>query len=198
MLNIPSVLWKSQDGSERGFDITSRLLKDRIILVTGEVCDTLAESVVAQLLYLESENKEKPIKMMVSGPGGSVTAGQQIISTMKTISCPVHTIAMGCVASMSALIAISGDKGYRMAYPNTEVMLHTVASGASGKIQDMEINLENIRKTNERCMSQIAEACGKTVEEVKKDCDRDFWMDENEAIAYGALDKVVESRKMQQ
>lgn len=195
MLNIPSVVWKSQDGSERGLDITSRLLKDRIIMCTGEVTDELAESVVAQLLYLESESKERPIKMMVAGPGGSVTAGEQIISTMKTVSCPVETIAMGCVASMSALIAISGDKGRRSAYPNTEIMLHTVASGANGKIQDMEISLENIRKTNERCMRQIAEACNKTIDEIKTDCDRDFWMDENEAIAYGAIDKVVETRK---
>lgn len=195
MSMVPGVIHRDKNGNERLIDIGTKLLMNRIILCTGEVTDELAESVVAQLLYLEAEDKEKPIKMLVAGPGGSVIAGNQIISTMHTISCPVHTFAMGCVASMSALITISGEKGQRAVYPNTEIMLHTVASGTQGKIQDMEISLENVRKTNERCMKQIAEACGKTIEEVKKDCDRDFWMDENEALAYGAIDKIVERHK---
>lgn len=195
MLNIPGVIHKDKNGNERMIDITTRLLQDRIVMCTGQVSDELAESVVAQLLHLESVDKNAPVYMFVQGPGGSVTAGEAIISTMKMISCPVYTTCMGCVASMSALITISGEKGHRYAYPNTEIMLHTVSSGCEGKYQDMEISLKNVQKTNERCMKQIAEACGKTVAEVKKDCDRDFWMDEKEAIKYGCLDGVTKSRK---
>ena len=195
MLNIPGVIHKDKNGNERMIDITTRLLQDRIVMCTGEVTSELSESIVAQLLHLESTDKNAPVYMFVQGPGGSVTAGEAIISTMKMISCPVYTTCMGCVASMSALITISGEKGHRYAYPNTEIMLHTVSSGCEGKYQDMEISLKNVQKTNERCMKQIAEACGKTVAEVKKDCDRDFWMDEKEAIKYGCLDGVTKSRK---
>ena len=195
MLNIPGCIHKDSNGNERMIDITTRLLQDRIVMCTGQVTDELSESVVAQLLHLESVDKNAPIYMFVQGPGGSVTAGEAIISTMKMISCPVYTTCMGCVASMSALITISGEKGHRYAYPNTEIMLHTVSAGCEGKYQDMEISLKNVQKTNERCMKQIAEACGKTVAEVKKDCDRDFWMDEKEAIKYGCLDGVTKSRK---
>lgn len=195
MLNIPGVIWRDNNGNERAVDITTRLLRDRIVMVTGEVTDELAESVVAQLLYLEAENKDKPIKMLVQGPGGSVSAGNSIISVMKSISCPVHTIAMGSVASMSALITISGNKGNRSAYPNTEIMLHSVSSGSRGTYQDMKVSFEQMQKVQENCMKQIAEACGKTLEEVKKDCDRDFWMTEQEALAYGAIDKIVEPHK---
>ncbi|MBR2240082.1 MAG: ATP-dependent Clp protease proteolytic subunit [Bacilli bacterium] len=194
MLNIPHVIWKDENGNERAVDITTRLLKDRIVMCTGEVNDELAESIVSQLLYLEAEDPDKPVNMMVMGPGGSVTAGFSIISTMNTIKCPVYTTVMGEVASMSAMIAVSGKKGHRKVYPNSEIMLHTVSAGAKGKIQDMTITLAQVEKTNERCMKHLAECCGKDLETIKKDCDRDFWMDENEAIAYGALDEIAQPR----
>lgn len=195
MLGIPSVIWSDKNGNDRGIDLCSRLLRDRIIMVTGEINDELAESVVSQLLYLEAEDKDKPIKMLIQGPGGSVSCGNSIISVMKSISCPVHTIAMGSVASMSALITISGSKGNRSAYPNTEIMLHSVSSGSKGTYQDMKVSFEQMQKVQENCMKQIAEACDKTLEEVKKDCDRDFWMTEQEALAYGAIDKIIEPHK---
>ena len=195
MTMIPGVIHRDKNGNERLIDISTRLLMDRIIMCTGEVTDELAESVVAQLLYLEAEDPEKPIKMLVQGPGGSCSAGFAIISAMNTIKAPVHTIAMGCVASMSALITISGEKGQRGAYPNTEIMLHTVASGASGKVQDMQISLEQAQKTNEKCMEMISKNCHKSLKEVKKVCDRDFWMNENEALTFGAIDKIVEKHK---
>lgn len=195
MLGIPGVIWRDENGSERGIDLCTRLLKDRIILCTGEVTDELAESVVAQLLYLEAEGKDKPITMIVSGPGGSVVAGFSIISTMDTISCPVYTTVTGQVASMSSVIAASGAKGHRSIMPNARVMLHSVSAGTKGTIQDMEITLEEVRKTNEMVFSHLSKCIGKKPDTLKKDCDRDYWLSDKEAVAYGIMDKIVESRK---
>ena len=191
----PGVVHRDKNGNERLIDLGTRLLMDRIVMVTGEVTDDLAESVVAQLLYLESEDKDKPIQMMVQGPGGSVSAGFAIISTMNTIKCPVHTTVMGEVASMSAVIAASGAKGNRKIYPNSRVMLHTVASGTQGKVQDMEVALKETNRVNELVMEHLAKCCGKKVTQLKKDCDRDFWMSEQEAIEYKVVDKIVEKHK---
>ena len=192
MLGIPSVIWSDKNGNDRGIDLCSRLLRDRIIMVTGEINDELAESVVSQLLYLEAEDKDKPVKMLIQGPGGSVSSGNSIISVMKSISCPVHTIAMGSVASMSALITISGSKGNRSAYPNTEIMLHSISSGSKGTYKDMKVSFEQMQKVQENCMKQIAEACDKTLEEVKKDCDRDFWMSAEESVKFGIMSSIAE------
>lgn len=194
MLDLPYVIYKDSNGNERSVSITSRLLQDRIIMVTGEVNDILAESVIAQLLYLEAENPDAPVNLMVMGPGGSVTAGFGIISTMNTIKCPVHTIVMGEVASMSAVIALSGEKGHRKIYPNSRVMLHTVAAGTQGKIQDMTITLKEVERINETVFEHMSKCIGKSVEELKKDCDRDFWMSEQEAIEYGCCDEIVKPR----
>lgn len=196
MITIPSVIWTDGNGNERAVDLGTRLLRDRIVLCTGEVTDELAESVILQLLYLESDNKKKPITLLVSGPGGSCDAGLSIISTMNMISCPVYVTVIGNVASMSAVISVSGEKGHRSIYPNARMMLHTVSSGTKGKIQDMRIDVAEADITNSVIFNHLAECCGKSVEELTKDCDRDFWMSAEEAISYGAIDNVVTKHEL--
>ena len=195
MIDIPYVTYTTKSGDTRTMSLTSRLLKDRIIMCTGEVTDELAESIVAQLLYLEAEDKKKPITMIVTGPGGSVTAGMSIITCMQTLSCPVHTVVSGMVASMSSMIAMAGEKGQRSAYPCSRYMLHTVSSGTQGKIQDMEISLNETRVINDMIFKLMAKCTGKKVEELKTTCDRDFWLSETEAIKFGVCDKVVTKHK---
>lgn len=195
MLGIPSVIWSDKNGNERGVDITTRLLKDRIILCSGEVNDELAESVTAQLLYLEAEDKDKPITMIVSGPGGSVTAGLSVIDTMNMVSCPICTIVSGEVASMDAMIALSGTKGMRKMMPHARYMLHSVSSGVKSTFHDMKITLEEVGRLQSMLMNMIAEASGKNLTQVEKDCERDFWMSATEAMDYGLVDALVESHK---
>lgn len=194
MLGFPGVIHRDKNGNERMIDLPTRLLCDRIVMVTGEVNDELAESVVAQLLYLESIDKDKPINMFVMGPGGSVTAGFAIISTMNTIKCPVYTTIVGQVASMSSVIAASGEKGHRKIYPNSRVMLHTVAAGTQGKIQDMTITLKEVERLNDLIFEHLSKCCDKSVEQLKFDCDRDFWMSEAEAVKYGCCDEITKPR----
>lgn len=194
MLGFPGVIHRDKNGNERMIDLPTRLLCDRIVMVTGEVNDELAESVVAQLLYLESIDKDKPINMFVMGPGGSVTAGFAIISTMNTIKCPVYTTIVGQVASMSSVIAASGEKGHRKIYPNSRVMLHTVAAGTQGKIQDMTITLKEVERLNDLIFEHLSKCCDKSVEQLKLDCDRDFWMSEAEAVKYGCCDEITKPR----
>lgn len=194
MLGFPGVIHRDKNGNERMIDLPTRLLCDRIVMVTGEVTDELAESVVAQLLYLESIDKDKPINMFVMGPGGSVTAGFAIISTMNTIKCPVYTTIVGQVASMSSVIAASGEKGHRKIYPNSRVMLHTVAAGTQGKIQDMTITLKEVERLNDLIFEHLSKCCDKNVEQLKLDCDRDFWMSEAEAVKYGCCDEITKPR----
>ena len=194
MIGYPGCLHRDKNGNERMIDLPTRLLCDRIVMVTGEVTDELAESVVAQLLYLESIDKDKPINMFVMGPGGSVTAGFAIISTMNTINCPVSTTIVGQVASMSSVIAASGEKGHRKIYPNSRVMLHTVAAGTQGKIQDMTITLKEVERLNDLIFEHLSKCCDKSVEQLKLDCDRDFWMSEVEAVKYGCCDEITKPR----
>jgi len=195
MLSIPSVIWKDSNGNERGVDITTRLLRDRIIMCCGEVNSDLAESVISQLLYLESEDKDKPITMIVSGPGGSVTAGLQVIDTMNMVSCPICTIVSGEVASMDAMIALSGTKGMRKIMPHARYMLHSVSSGMQANVHDMKITLEEISRLQEMLMQMIADASGKNIENVRKDCERDFWMSATEVMDYCLVDSIVENHK---
>ena len=195
MLGIPSVIWTDKNGNERGVDITTRLVKDRIILCCGEVNDELAESIVAQLLYLEAEDKDKPVTMIVSGPGGSVTDGLSVIDTMNMISCPVSTIVSGEVASMDAMIALSGTKGMRKMMPHARYMLHSVSSGVKSTFHDMKITLEEVGRLQSMLMNMIADASGKDLAQVEKDCERDFWMSATEAMDYGLVDALVESHK---
>jgi len=195
MIGIPSVIYKDSNGNERQVDITSRLIRDRLILCCGKVDDELAESVVAQLLYLEAEDKDKPITMIVSGPGGSVTAGLQIIDTMNMISCPVSTIVSGEVASMDAMIALSGTKGMRKIMPHARYMLHSVSSGMQANVHDMKITLEEVSRLQDMLMQMIANATNKDINQVKKDCERDFWMSAEEAIDYGVTDEIVKNHQ---
>ncbi len=195
MLSVPHVIWKDKLGNERAVDITTRLLSDRIILCQGEVDDELAESVTAQLLYLEAEDKDKPITLIVSGPGGSVTAGLSIIDTMNMVACPVLTIVSGEVASMDAMIALSGTKGKRKMMPHARYMLHSVSSGMKANVHDMKITLEEVTRIQDMLMNMIAEASNKDVEEVKKDCERDFWMSAEQAVKYGIVDEIIKVHK---
>ena len=195
MLGIPSVIWTDKNGNERGVDITTRLLKERIILCSGEINNELAESVTAQLLYLEAEDRDKPITMIVSGPGGSVTDGLSVIDTMNMVSCPICTIVSGEVASMDAMIALSGTKGMRKMMPHARYMLHSVSSGVKSTFHDMKITLEEVGRLQSMLMNMIADASGKDLAQVEKDCERDFWMSATEAMDYGLVDALVESHK---
>lgn len=190
----PGVVHRDKNGNERLIDIGTRLLMDRIIMCTGEVNQDLAESVVAQLLYLEAEDKDKPITMIVEGPGGSVTAGLSIIDTMNTISCPISTIVTGEVASMDAVIALSGSKGQRKIMPHARYMLHSVSSGMQSNIHDMKITLEEVDRLQNILMGIISDATGKSLDVVKHDCERDFWMSAEDAIKYGVADVLVQRR----
>lgn len=194
MIDIPSVIWKDSNGNERSVTLATRLLRDRIVMCTGEITDELAESIVLQLLYLDAEN-DKPITMIIDGPGGSVIAGLSIIDTMNIIKCPVNTTITGQVASMSAMIALYGNKGGRKIMPHARVMIHSVASGISGKIQDMQINFEETLKLQKLLMEMISKNCKKSLKEVEKDCERDFWMNAEEAINYGCCDEIVKAKK---
>ena len=189
----PGVVHKDKNGNERLIDIGTRLLMDRIIMCTGEVNQDLAESVMAQLLYLEAEDKDKPITMMVQGPGGSVTAGLAIIDTMKTISCPISTVVTGEVASMDARIALSGTKGLRKIMPHARYMLHSVSSGMQANVHDMKITLDEVNRLQDILMEMISKASGKSLKLVKKDCERDFWMSAEDAVKYGVADGIMSS-----
>ena len=191
----PGVVHKDKNGNERLIDIGTRLLMDRIIMCTGEITDELAESIVAQLLYLEAEDKDKPIKMLINSQGGSCLAGLSIISCMQTISCPVHTIISGLAASMGIVIAASGEKGNRSIYPLSRVMIHQCSGGQAGNIQDVRANYKEMEKVNDILMEQLAKCCGKDIETVRNDCQRDTWYGPKEIIAYGLIDKIIKSHK---
>lgn len=195
MLEIPYVIHKDRNGNERAVSVATRLIQDRIILCQGEVNEALAESVCAQLLYLEAEDKDKPITMIVSGCGGSVTCGLSIIDTMNLISCPISTVVTGEVASMDAMIALSGTKGKRRIMPHARYMLHSVSSGMQSNVHDMKITLEEVQRLQDMLMKMISEVTGKDLETVKKDCERDFWLSAEQAIDYGLVDEIIKSRK---
>lgn len=187
---IPTVIEKSGH-REVAYDIYSRLLKDRVVFVAGEVNDAMASSVIAQLLYLESEDPEKDIYMYINSPGGSVSAGMAIYDTMQYIKCDVSTICVGMAASMGAFLLSGGAKGKRCALPNAEVMIHQPLGGAQGQASDISIAAEHILKTKSKINSILAQNCGKTVEEISADCERDNWKDAEEALEYGLVDRVV-------
>ena len=190
---VPYVLEQTSRG-ERSYDIFSRLLKDRIIFLGEEVNETTASLVVAQLLFLESEDSTKDISLYINSPGGSVTAGMAIYDTMQYIKCDVSTICIGMAASMGAFLLAGGAKGKRYALPNAEIMIHQPLGGAQGQATEIEIAAKHILKTKQKLNQMIADNCGKTVEEVANDTDRDNWMSAEEAVAYGLIDKIVEKR----
>lgn len=184
---VPAVIEKTPKG-ERTWDIYSRLLKDRIVFVTDEIETNMANLIVSQLLYLDSENNE-PIMLYVNSPGGMVTAGMAIIDTMHTINSPVYTVCIGMCASMGAYILSQGDKRYIL--PNAEVMIHQPLGGANGQATDIEIAAKNILKTKAKLTKGLALACNQPYEKVKEDCERDYWMDSDEALAYGIVDEIM-------
>ena len=187
---IPTVIEKSSFG-ERAYDIYSRLLRERIIFVTGEINDHMANTIVAQLLFLESEDPKKDISLYINSPGGSVTAGMAIIDTMNHIKPEVSTICVGIAASMGAWILSQGQKGKRFVLPNAEVLIHQPLGGVSGQASDILITAENIIKIKNKMNKMMAERTGQKLEKIEKDVDRDFWMDADEAKKYGIVDKIM-------
>lgn len=189
---VPMVVEKSQFG-ERGYDIYSRLLKDRIVFLGGAVDDDVANLIIAQLLFLESEDPKKDIFLYVNSPGGSVSAGLGIVDTMNHIKPDVATVVVGMAASMGSIILASGAKGKRFALPNAEVMIHQPWGGAQGQAADIEITARHILATRDRLNKILAKASGQTLEKVEKDVDRDFFMTADEAKKYGLVDQVYKS-----
>lgn len=190
---VPTVIENTGRG-ERAMDIFSRLLDNRIIMLTGEVNDAMASAIVAQLLYLEAQDADKDICLYINSPGGSVSAGLAIYDTMNYIKCDVSTICTGMAASMGAFLLSAGAKGKRYALPNSEVMIHQPLGGTQGQASDILIAAEHISKTRNRLNTIIAENCGKTIEEVARDTDRDNWLSADEACEYGLIDEVVARR----
>ena len=190
---VPMVVEQSNRG-ERSYDIYSRLLKERIIFLADEVNDQTASLVVAQLLFLESEDPNKDIQLYINSPGGSVTAGMAIYDTMNYIKCDVSTICIGMAASMGAFLLSSGAKGKRLALPNAEVMIHQPSGGAKGQATEIQIVAENILKTKKKLNEILAANTGQTVEKIAEDTERDNFMSAEEAKAYGLIDEIVESR----
>ena len=193
-MSLVPVVVDSSGAGERAYDIYSRLLKDRIIFLGEEINDVTANLVVAQLLFLAAEDPEKDINLYINSPGGSVTAGMAIYDTMQYIAPDVSTICIGMAASMGAFLLSSGAKGKRIALPNAEIMIHQPAAGTQGKVTDMEIDVERFLKIKDRLNRILAENTGKTVEEIKRDTERDHWFTAEEAKAYGLVDQVIYQR----
>ncbi len=191
---VPTVIEQTGRG-ERAYDIYSRLLNDRIIMLFDEVNDVTASLVVAQLLYLEGQDKEKDISLYINSPGGSISAGMAIHDTMKYINCDVSTICIGMAASMGAFLLASGTPGKRFALPNSEIMIHQpLMGGLQGQASDIKIHADHIIRTKEKLNRMLSEYTGQSLETIQKDTDRDNYMSAEEACAYGLIDKVITHR----
>lgn len=191
---IPMVVDQTGNG-ERSYDIYSRLLEDRIIFLTGEITDETANSVVAQLIFLEGKDPDKDISLYINSPGGSVSAGLAIYDTMNFIKCDVTTICVGLAASMGAFLLSSGAKGKRFALPNSEIMIHQPLGGARGQASDIEIQANHIKRIKQKINKILSEQSGQPLEKVEKDTDRDHYMSADEALEYGLIDKIFDKRK---
>jgi ATP-dependent Clp protease protease subunit len=191
---IPTVIEKSQRG-ERAYDIYSRLLKERIVFLGGPIHDQVANTVIAQLLYLESEAPDKDISLYINSPGGSVTATLAMLDTMNYVQCDVQTICVGIAASGGAVLLSAGEKGKRFCLENSEVMIHQPHGGAQGQATDIEITAKHILKIRERLNEILAENTGQSVEKIHDDVDRDFFMTAAEAKEYGLVDEIMEPKK---
>jgi ATP-dependent Clp protease protease subunit len=187
---IPMVVEKTGNG-ERAYDIYSRLLKDRIVFVGGEVEDGMANAIVAQLLFLQAADPEKEISMYINSPGGSVTAGLAILDTMRMIKCPVATYCVGQAASMGAILLAAGEKGRRHALPHSRIMIHQPWGGAQGKASDIEITAREILRLKDILNGILAESSGKMLDDVARDTDRDYFMSAEDAKNWGIVDKVM-------
>ena len=190
---VPYVVEQTSRG-ERSYDIYSRLLNDRIIMLSEEVNDTTASLIVAQLLYLEAQDPDKDIQFYINSPGGSVSAGLAIYDTMQYIKADVSTICIGLAASMGAFLLAAGAKGKRIALPNAEIMIHQPSGGSRGQASDIKIQAEQILKIREKLNKMLAENTGKSVEQIALDTERDNYMTAEEALAYGLIDKVIYKR----
>lgn len=193
MALIPMVVEQTNRG-ERSYDIYSRLLKERIIFLSGTVNDQMADLIVAQLLYLESEDPEKDIQIYINSPGGSVTAGFAIYDTIQYVKPDVSTICVGLAASMGAFLLAAGAKGKRLALPNADIMIHQPLGGAQGQASDIKIHAEKILQTRAQINKILSERTGQPLEKIDKDTDRDFYLTAQAAVEYGLIDQVVESR----
>lgn len=191
---VPTVLEKTKHG-ERSYDIYSRLLKDRIIFLAGPITDTMANLVIAQMLFLASEDPEKDIQLYINTPGGSVTAGMAIYDTMQYVKCSVATICFGLAGSMGAVLLAAGEKGKRFALPNTEVLLHQIAGGVTGQAVEIEITAKQIIKIKNKLNQIIAKHTGQSLEKIEKDTDRDFYLSAQEAKEYGIIDEVISGKE---
>lgn len=190
MFGTPGVLHTDENGNTRMIDLGTRLLTDRIVIVEGEINAEMAISVIAQLRYLESENKDKPITMFIQSPGGEVNAGWSIVDTMKNLKCPIHTVAMGMTASMAVTIFLNGKKGERTVYEHTELLIHQPSGGCKGQISDMEINVKHGIKTKERLAKEYSDLTGIPLDKMIEMMDRDTILDAKEAKKLGLADKI--------
>lgn len=191
---IPTVIEKSQYG-ERAYDIYSRLLRDRIIFLGAPISDMVANSVIAQMLFLASRDSTKPIQFYINSPGGSVTAGLAIYDTMQYVKCQVSTVCIGMAASMAAVLLAAGVKGKRFALPNSQIMLHQPMGGAQGQASEIEITAKQIVKIKEQINNIVSRHTGQPYAKVEKDTDRDFYLTAEEAKDYGLIDEVIENKK---
>ena len=191
---IPNVVERTSNG-ERGYDLYSRLLKDRIIFLADEITDQVANIVVAQLLFLEMDNPDADISLYINSPGGSITAGMAIYDTMNYIKCDVRTVCVGMAASMGAFLLMAGERGKRLALPNSEVMIHQPLGGASGQATDVEIRAKWLLRTKEKMTRLMSEMTGQDQEKLRADCERDYFMTAEEALNYGIIDQIYYPRK---
>ena len=192
MALVPTVIEETNRG-ERAFDIYSRLLKERIVFLADEVNDVTAGLVVAQLLFLESEDPNKDISLYINSPGGSISAGMAIYDTMQYIKCDVSTICVGMAASMGAFLLAGGTKGKRYALPNSEILIHQPLGGAQGQATEIEIAAKHILKIREKMNRMLSEFTGQDLEVIQRDTDRDNWMDPEEAMKYGLIDEIIKA-----
>ncbi|BEO27683.1 MAG: ATP-dependent Clp protease proteolytic subunit [Serratia marcescens] len=193
MMLVPMVVEQTSRG-ERSFDIYSRLLRDRIVFLNGEVNDDVAEMLCAQLLFLEAENPEKPIHLYINSPGGAITSGLAIYDTMQYLRAPVHTLCMGTARSMGSFLLMAGEPGYRMALPNASLHVHQPLGGFQGQASDILIHAEEMKRTKDRVIQLYAKHCGLSYEEVERGLDRDRFMTADEAAAWGLIDRVLRER----
>ncbi|ALD42967.1 ATP-dependent Clp protease proteolytic subunit [Serratia marcescens] len=193
MMLVPMVVEQTSRG-ERSFDIYSRLLRDRIVFLNGEVNDDVAEMLCAQLLFLEAENPEKPVHLYINSPGGAITSGLAIYDTMQYIRAPVHTLCMGTARSMGSFLLMAGEPGHRMALPNASLHVHQPLGGFQGQASDILIQAEEMKRTKDRVIRLYAQHCGLSEEEVERVLDRDRFMTADEAAAWGLIDRVLRAR----
>ena len=194
MYLVPTVIEKNEMG-ERAYDIYSRLLKDRIIFLSGPIDDNVANAVVAQMLFLEMENPDQDIMLYINSPGGSISSGMAIYDTMKYLKCEVSTLCIGMAASMAAFLLAAGAKGKRKALPNSEVMIHQPLGGTEGQATDILIHAEHILRIKKKMNEELSKNSGKPLEEVEKDVERDHYMTAEQALSYGIIDEIIPPRR---